>query len=240
MQYGCLARYFNVYSNEVDFARRNGFDFVQLWYDNKGLMLKPVAEILPEIKRANFPAIVHAVLAVDEIVDHLPCLVGILRELGHKQIIIHPVCAKSLLVINPLEQLTDAIAVAVQTFAALDVTLFVENNSRLDPIFHDSEELEYLFAKNPAAKFLLDIAHIDDYEHLGKLVTVRKPEMLHIADRNLANIHEHLPLGQGNIDFERIFRTELADFDGKVVFEVIASDEAIIAAKDYFVKLIKR
>lgn len=39
MEIGCLARFFNRYEEEVRFAKENGFDFMQLWYDNKGLCL---------------------------------------------------------------------------------------------------------------------------------------------------------------------------------------------------------
>lgn len=33
MQIGCLARYFNPYEAEVEFARNNNFQFMQIWYD---------------------------------------------------------------------------------------------------------------------------------------------------------------------------------------------------------------
>lgn len=40
VEIGCLARFFNRYENEVKFAKENGFDFMQLWYDNRGLCLR--------------------------------------------------------------------------------------------------------------------------------------------------------------------------------------------------------
>jgi len=46
LEFGCLARYFNNYRDEVQFAKDNGFYFMQIWYDNKGLNLKPIEELL--------------------------------------------------------------------------------------------------------------------------------------------------------------------------------------------------
>lgn len=61
IEFGCLALYFNNYRDEVQFAKDNGFNFLQIWYDNKGLNLKPIEELLPAILDEGFPAIIHAV-----------------------------------------------------------------------------------------------------------------------------------------------------------------------------------
>lgn len=92
IEFGCLARYFNDYRDEVQFAKDNGFSFMQIWYDNKGLNLKQVEELLPDIMDEGFPAIIHAVLDINEISDHIIILKELLIKLGHKQLIIHPVC----------------------------------------------------------------------------------------------------------------------------------------------------
>ncbi len=41
MQIGCSARYFNAFGEEVEFAKKNNFQFMQIWYDRDG-----IAEIL--------------------------------------------------------------------------------------------------------------------------------------------------------------------------------------------------
>lgn len=61
IEFGCLARYFNDYRDEVQFAKDNGFNFIQIWYDKKGLNLKPLKELFPVILDEAFPAIIHAV-----------------------------------------------------------------------------------------------------------------------------------------------------------------------------------
>lgn len=57
------------------------------------------------------------------------------------------------------------------------------------------------------------------------------PKILHVADRHFEVIHEHLPIGQGNIDYKYIFTNILNEFDGKIILEIIQSSKDIIASK---------
>ena len=60
IQYGCLARYFNRYEDEIQFAKNNGFDFMQMWYDNKGFWINNQRnEDVANIAKFDFPAIIH-------------------------------------------------------------------------------------------------------------------------------------------------------------------------------------
>jgi len=34
IQYGRSIRWFNDYESEIEFSKENGFDFVQVWYQN--------------------------------------------------------------------------------------------------------------------------------------------------------------------------------------------------------------
>lgn len=43
--------------------------------------------------------------------------------------------------------------------------------------------------------------------------------------------HEHLPLGQGDIDYNLVFSKYLHDFGGRVILEVIGDDEEITESK---------
>ncbi|MBZ9623824.1 sugar phosphate isomerase/epimerase [Clostridium sp. FP2] len=88
-----------------------------------------------------------------------------------------------------------------------------------------------MFLQNPTLQFLLDIAHIDSYEHHKSMITVKMPKILYIADRHLEVIHEHIPIGQGNIDFKYIFTNILKDFHGKVVLEIVQSSIDMISSK---------
>lgn len=232
IEFGCLARYFNKYTQEVQFAKNNGFEFMQLWYDRNGIALKEDAKPLEAIKENKFPTIIHAVLDINEIEEHIPELMKILKYLGHKDLIIHPICKSEKITNQTIYKLSDKVKKAFNLLSNENIKLYIENNSRLDPIFNTVEEIEILFRGNPGVEFILDIAHIDDYKHLEDMIKIKMPKILHVADRHLENIHEHLPIGEGNIDYKHIFTNILSRFEGKVIFEIIQSSEDIINSRN--------
>lgn len=231
MQIGCLARYFNPYKEEVKFARNNNFQFMQLWYDKNGIALNKDSNPIETIKHYNFPTIIHAVLDINEFEEHIPKLVQILKYLWHDELIIHPICKSEKITKNTIYKLSDKVRFALEELGKENIVLYLENNSRLDPIFNTSNEIEIMFKQNPNLEFILDVAHMDDYEHLKSMIEIKMPEILHIADRNLEIVHEHLPIGQGNIDYKYIFTNILNNFDGKIILEVVQSSEDIINSK---------
>ena len=231
MQIGCLARYFNPYREEVEFAQNNNFKFMQIWYDRNGIALKKDLNPIEIIKKYDFPTIIHAVLDINEFEEHVPKLLEIMKYLGHQELIIHPICESEEITSQTIYKLSDKVRLALEELAKESITLYLENNSRLDPIFNQPNELEIMFKQNPSLEFLLDIAHIDNYEHLESMIKIKMPKVLHIADRHLEVIHEHLPIGQGNIDYKYIFADILKDFHGKIVLEIIQSSNDIISSK---------
>lgn len=118
------------------------------------------------------------------------------------------------------------------------IALYLENNSKLDPIFTTSREIEIMFKENKELEFVLDIAHMDDYKHLQEMVAIKYPKMLHITDRPLEDIHNHVPIGQGNIDFRYIFDNIMPGYSNKVIIEVFQSDEGIIETRDYIKRIL--
>lgn len=231
MQIGCLARYFNPYREEVEFAQNNNFKFMQIWYDRNGVALKKDLNPIETIKKYDFPTIIHAVLDINEFEEHVPKLLEIMKYLGHQELIIHPICESEDITSQTIYKLSDKVRFALEKLAKENITLYLENNSRLDPIFNQPYELEIMFKQNPSLEFLLDIAHIDNYEHLKSMIKMKMPKVLHIADRHLEVIHEHLPIGQGNIDYKHIFADILKEFHGRIVLEIIQSSNDIISSK---------
>lgn len=240
IEFGCLANFNRPYQTEIDIASKNGFDLVQIWYDRDGISLGGNRDPLELIKTYPFPAIIHAVLDINEFEEHIPKLFTILEELGHRELIIHPVCKSEPYSDQIILKLSRAISLTYSILKALDVTLYVENNSQLDSLLHDANEVSYLFEHNPGVKFILDVAHIRDYEHLKELVCAKYPAMLHVADKHFDVIHEHLPLGCGELDFTYIFRDVLKDFSGKVILEIVQSQEDLIKSKKIMEEMLNR
>lgn len=233
LQLGCLARFFNRYKDEVKFAKENNFDFMQLWYDNKGLCLhEDDKDFINTINKYTFPTIIHTVLNINEFEEHIPKLLDILNKLNHKELIIHPICENEEINKETIDKLDKSVKYALNILNPYGITLFLENNSKLDPIFADTNEIQKIFSQNKDLEFLLDIAHIDNMKHLEEMIKIKKPKILHIADRHFDVVHEHLSLGQGDIDFQYIFSNLLPEYDGKIILEIVNSNLDIINSKN--------
>ena len=238
---GCLARFFNRYEDEVRFAKDNKFDFMQVWYDNRGIYLhEDDKDFMDTLNKYNFPTIIHAVLNINEFEEHIPKLLNILNELNHKELIIHPICENEKIDEQTIYKLDKSVKFALDILGPSGIKVYLENNSKLDPIFTDTHEIEKIIKENKELEFLLDIAHIDDLNHLKNMVNIKMPGILHIADRHFDVIHEHLPIGQGDIDFKYIFSNILPNYDGKIILEIVNSDLDIIKSKEIIENIIYR
>lgn len=237
IKYGCLARFFNNYEYEINFAKANNFDFMQLWYDNGGLYVdKQRNAKIESLKAFKFPSIVHAVLDINDFEIHIPIIKNILKELEHTELIIHPICESEEITEGSIKKLNEKIRYSLE-YLGKEITIFLENNSKNDPIFQKVEEINYIFKENPKAEFVLDIAHMDSYQDLEALVKIKMPKILHLADKHFNVTHEHLPVGKGEINFKKVFGEILDEFSGKIIFEIIQNDEDIVKSKD-IIKLI--
>lgn len=236
---GCLARFsYYPYEHDVEFARKYGFDFLQIHYDNKGLLQKEALAQAKVIKNIGFPGIIHALLDINEIEEHTLKLCEVLNYLEHNELIIHPICRSEEITGNSIYKLSKKVSFALSELRKENITLYLENNSKLDPIFTSSKEIMIMFKENPDLEFVLDIAHIDDYMHLGEMVNVKFPKLLHITDRRLEEVHNHVPIGKGNIDFKYIFGDILTGFNGKAIIEIYPNDDDIVYAKHYIEKML--
>jgi len=235
LTFGCPARYFNHYRDEVAFAKANGFALLQIWYDNKGLSADINRD--PQVVIDNpYPAIIHAVLDINDFEEHIPILQGLLEKFGHQELIIHPVCKSEVISDKTIQKLSDKIGWTLD-YLGSDITVYLENNSKLDPLFSTVEEIRLIFAQNPGLGFLLDIAHIDSYEHLADMIAIRYPKILHLADKHFSVIHEHLPVGDGELDFSLIFTSWLKNFVGRIILEITQSDQALIESKLFLIDI---
>lgn len=237
---GRSIRWFNDYSHEVEFSDLNKFSFMQIWFMKGELILDKVLSPKEQyVLNSKFPVIIHAVYDIDDYDKYNSELVRILKFLNHKEVIIHPVCES--IPVNPetIYILADNIYKTNQLLKAENIKLYIENNSIIDKINYTANDLKIVFDRNPDVELLLDIAHIDDYNHLQKILEVKFPKCIHIADKHFSVEHEHLPIGQGELDFELIFQNYLKEYDGKIIFEVVDTDEVIIKSKNTIQEIFK-
>lgn len=229
IRYGCCARFELGMAYNVEFVAQHGFDVLQIWYDRAGFGYGQRKLPCQQIAQMPFPSIIHAVFDVHELVDECLRLLDHLALLGHERLIVHPTLNAAYTyhsgdVCRQIERLLPHIEDS-------GTILYLENNCRISPVLYRADELTSLFHAHSSLEFLLDVAHIDGYQHLEALVAAKRPTMLHVADSRFSVPHEHLPLGDGDIDFSYVFSHLLFGFDGTMIFEIVESDAHIVAAK---------
>ncbi len=234
---GRSVRWFNDYKEEVLFSQQNGFDFMQVWFHKGKILIDRADEPKAQyFKKMNFPIIFHAVFDVDDFITFGNQLIDLVKYFDHKEVIIHPVCEDKPITDQTIYELSDNISNLSRIFTDMGVILYIENNSVIDTINYTPHDLKAVFDRNPDIELLLDLAHIDSYEHLQQIIDIKYPKCLHIADKHFSVKHEHLPVGKGDIDFDLIFSKYLFDFDGKVILEITEDDGSVADSKEKILK----
>lgn len=232
-------RYGNDYLAEVDFSVKHGFDFMQVWFKNGEILVNNIPEPKEDyIRSVGYPVILHAVFDPIDFELYGDKLLEVTESLSNSDVIIHPVSKKS-----PIDETTEYnLAKQAKIFSrkakAKGITWYLENNSVIDGFHYSKQELHCVYDQDDYVEQLLDVAHIDNYAHLAEIVAVKFPKCLHVAGKHFDILHEHLPLTQGDIDYNVVFHKYLNGYDGRVILEVGGSDEDILASKQIIEKAI--
>ncbi len=226
-------RWYNHYLDEVDFCKNNGFDFMQIWYQNGEICINNIPDPKIEyIKTIGFPVIIHAVFDPIDFELYGNDLLEKVKILGMNEVIIHPVSKKRKVTADTQSELVKQAKLFSAKAKKQGVTWYLENNSVIDGFHYQPEDIKRVFEADDYAEQLLDIAHIDNYDHLKEIINVKFPKCLHIAGKHFDVPHEHLPLSQGDIDYGFVFKKYLPGFSGRVILEVDGTDEEIILSKN--------
>lgn len=232
IQIGRGIRWYKNYLEEVAFCVQHGFHFMQLWFKDGEICLDNIPTPKEKyIKDIGFPIILHAVFDPQDFDLYGDQLLELVQYFGHKEVIIHPVCEKQPVFEGIDEVLRDKVYDFSLKAKSLGITFYLENNSVVDTFHYKPEALHRVHDGNDHVELLLDVAHIDNYAHLEKLIAVKYPKCLHVAGKHFNVPHEHLPLTRGDIDYTKVFTTYLPHFQGKIILEVDGVDEEIIASK---------
>lgn len=232
IQIGRGGLWHNSYKNEIEFCKKNDFDFIQIWFKDGELLVNDIpAPKEAFLKKAGFPIIIHALFELDDFKRYGNQLLNLVTYLGEHEVIIHPVCKKKAVIRNTEYELAEhAVAFSAKARAG-GITWYLENNSVLDVFHYQKTDLEIVYRTDPYVEALLDIAHIDNYQHLQDLIDVKFPKCLHAAGKHFAVPHEHLPLTCGDIDYRLVFRKYLHGYQGRIILEVDGSGEEMAASR---------
>lgn len=237
---GRSIRWYNEFKSEADFSKENNFDFMQIWFQKGKILVDSLEEPREKFILENgFPVIIHAVFDIDDFEKYGEQLIDLICFFNHKEVIIHPVCEEKEITEQTIYSLAENVRLFHEAIKPHGVTLYIENNSVIDTINYTPHDLKILFEANPEVELLLDIAHIDNYEHLTKIIEIKYPRCLHIADKRFDVSHEHLPIGSGELDYSYIFSNHLKDFDGKIILEIVDEDSVVIDSKNKIIAVLK-
>lgn len=96
ISFGRGIRWYNGYQSEVEFSKKHGFDFIQIWFQNGIIPIESLPEPREEyIKKIGFPVIVHAVFKLENFEIYGNRLLEIVEYFEHNEVIVHPICRKS-------------------------------------------------------------------------------------------------------------------------------------------------
>ena len=229
---GMALRFKEDYYNEIILAKEMNFDFFQIWFFN-GKLSMSTQNISNEnaIKYLDFPVILHAVFDIDDFEKYGQELIRLVKLFNHKEVIIHPVCTSKPITNMTVHTLNIKLIEINKKLKEQKVKLYVENNSIIDGFFNSVEDLYFVFKNSPDIGLLLDLAHINNYEHLKEIVSMRFPECIHIADKHFGIPHEHITLGTGDLDFKMIFSEIIRGYKGRVILEAVDTLENIKKSK---------
>lgn len=228
IQIGRNIRWDIPYEEEVAFSKKIGCEFMQIWFLKGDILIETNGlDKIALIKEMGYPVIVHGVIDVIDFRKDVIDLIDVLERLGLKEVIIHPTCK-----VNPIDDYSHQLLInevkwASELLFAKGIKLYLENNCRATPFHYRKEEFASVLNHSEKVELLLDIAHVDSYEHLQSLIDVRYPKMLHLADKHFNVAHEHLPVEDGELDFSYIFGDLLKVYEGKIILEITQNNPSI-------------
>ncbi len=225
-------RWYNSYIDEVNFCKEHNFDFLQIWFKEGEILINDIP--CPKekyLKDIGFPVIIHAVFENDDFVKYGDALLDIVEYLEIIEVIIHPICEKSTVNESTQKDLVKQVKMFSHKAMNRGIMWYLENNSVIDIFHYQKEDLKMVYDSDNYVEQLLDVAHIDNYEHLQYIIEVKYPKCLHVAGKRFAVEHEHLSLEYGDIDYNLVFRKYLKGFDGRIILEGGESDAELIESK---------
>ena len=183
------------------------------------------ADLAPAIRRAS----------VQEMLDSLE----VAASLGAKKVVLHPsmITGMGIYVVEQVkEYFRQFLARMVVAARALDVTICLENMMPRNILGVESTFFAEVFSEFPALLLTLDTGHanIDDELGGGRLATFlachgNRLGHIHISDNN-GRRDDHLPVGQGTIDFAAFLNTLAATgYNDTLTLEVFTTNRQLLS-----------
>lgn len=236
------------FAESVAFAAREGFDFVELLLDARYARERiedRAAELRETLSTYDCGVVVHLPFAVDPGSPFEPVRAGAVEELtlgmdlagdlGADRVVFHPSS-------DAWSKGWDTTATRAFVHDSLDELLPAANDRGLEPClenivssYYDATTFDELLSRYPDAQMTFDTSHallagqseaeMADFlrEHSDRVAH------LHLVDTR-GDSDEHLPVGMGVIDFERVLEPLVeCGWEGTATLEIGTEDYATIA-----------
>lgn len=260
MQYGAMN--FPIYPvvDEIHRIADRGFDFLELAMDppmahytvleNEGVAVKNALKERALSLICHLPTFVSIADLTDSLrqasLAEMCASLKTAAGLGAAKVVFHPGAIRGMGQFVPdtarryCLQSMDAIN---QLATELDLTSCVENMFPGYGAFYEADEYDLLFERYPAMQMTLDIghAHIGDVDdrRIKQFAERFAPRInhLHISD-NAGTADEHLPPGDGSIDFQWLVQfLKAAGFDATVTFEIFTGNpDDLKSSREMFIR----
>lgn len=259
IKFGLLTNPANDILEEIKIIKKLGFDYVEVGVEFPGgsseFLIDYKKKIKELIKKFNYPAIAHTAWWIDfgslhekirkDWIEEGKLSIDAANALSIDKINFHFHSAglrKKPYQREVLKNMIKSLREIVNYASSKKIIVFLENtpNKKLDVSIKD---YKYVIDSVPKLKVHLDIGHafvengmkgIKEYIFTFK----NKLEHIHIHD-NHGEGDQHLPLDQGNIDFEQVAKwLKQANYERTMTFEVFTSKEDAKNSMLWFKKLI--
>jgi len=122
------------------------------------------------------------------------------------------------------------------------ITLMLENVPTEKDTKYGIKEYSYVINNSPGLMVHLDVAHAfieGGMKRVRDYIKTFSDKIVHLhAHDNHGEDDEHLPLGDGSIDYEKIVHwLKEINYDKTVTFEVFTSDRDAVKSREFFKKL---
>ena len=227
------------FQDEIDFSYEHNFDIIQVWYKQGKIDSTYELDPINTLKNSKIKSIIHAAFDINDFNDYEDDLINKLTKLNHQELILHPMIKTKEVNKETVKELEEKVLNLLNKLDKLNITVYVENNHKDMQCFYTLTQWKKFFKKAPKnTEFLIDVVHVlycDDYDYMKKLVSIKRPKAIHIADTikgRVGNRHLHIPIGKGIIDFNKIFNEIIPNYNDLIILEIKNTDKFILESRD--------
>lgn len=251
MIYGAMNSPLLRVTDEIKVFAEMGFDYFELTMDppcaHFSTIRRKKDEILNALEKCGMALVCHLPTfvymadltesirkaSVDETLNSL----SVAAELGAPKVVLHPGIPSGLggLVIDESKKLAlESLETIMEHAEKLGVRICLENMYPKCGLFYEPDHFADVFEQYPILEMTLDIGHANIFSGRKKRAFefIRRfggrIGHVHISD-NKGKRDDHIPIGSGNIDFDKVIRTlKEIGYTDTVTFEIFTEDRKFL------------